>query len=195
MPTVAETSLKFVVTANTWVCGFLALGCGLLASCVPGTTSEQAAQLRFGSGVGEVPGGFGLALPVGAPGDPVAIGAIVVCADRGSATVLGMHFQQNDGLVVKGFSVRTVETDVHAVMAAPKNKTLTGAGWPSRPDAATARCGQEELVTELGVEVALRSGSRGEAEGLVISYESGRRSDKLVVPFELVLCAAPTCSQ
>lgn len=162
-------------------------GCQLIADLGPRT------HLTWGSGVDEVPGGFGLGLPVEAPGEPVSIGALVVCADRGSAQVVGMRFRSSEQVVLRGYSVRMLDTAVDAVMAAPKHTSLTEAGWPVEPELASGRCGQEKRLTELGVEVALESGSRGEAEGLVVSYRSGRRTDEVVIPFELVLCAADTC--
>jgi hypothetical protein len=156
------------------------------------TGRSSKATLHVGAGIeGHEPGGFGMGLPVARVGAPLTVGALVVCVDQGSARVRSVAFRDNDGVSVRGFSVRTVDTRSGAVMAAPKSTSLAETEFPAEPAAVHARCGQEAILSELAVEFALASGNRGHAENLVVTYYSDGATDEVVIPFELVLCASP----
>ena len=193
--------------------GPLLLGVALLAgSCGSKSASVGANYTRLIIPVPDVsvpyplqPPGSGRVEVSASPGQVYTIGDILLCAVGQPGTVrIGAITPQHSTspLVVAGFATRKNPylDEPPGVPFGVNVGSLEANGFPSTGAVVTACApgykhvlpAHLEPTTELGISFEMRGSTRGEDDGLVLTYQSSDRSlHTLTVPTEVELCPGP----
>lgn len=127
------------------------------------------------------------------PGDPVTLGALVLCvegADEG--TVVGVRTPEGSRVVVTDFTLRPQDA---LEMFGGDRVALADTGIPVGGRVVDTSCG-EELGTELVVEVTYEGPGSANASTLVVDYLVDGEPGSVPIGFGIGLCppGAETCT-
>ena len=159
-----------------------------LAALAPAVISGCAACAPSGAVLWPHPEGSwaGLATADVPLGQPVTLGAIVLCVEGAeTGEVLAVRPLDGSGIDITAFTLRPQD---EWEMYGGDRVSLTQTGIETGVTRVAAPCGGD-LGTELIVEVRRTSGEAASTSGLVIDYQVGNRSGSTQIDYGVMLCA------
>jgi len=137
------------------------------------------------------PAGSGVAggaLPDMAAHEVLSFGGLAICVTAGAATITAVTPRDaSNGFSVQDWGVRKLP---NPALGAERKPLASFAGFTHHAVTEPCSANRSAIPAELAVQVTKPNDATATATGFDVHYEVGGRSQSMVVPFTLVLCAS-----